>query len=94
MSKFKQSGNTEIKLDHFGAGSVIDGHSYGKWLVIQCDSDSVSLVNLNTFDVVDGLVRVSDVYHLTENEARELVQECLDWAFSDFDYDAVGLKVK
>ena len=82
------------ELVKFGAGSIITGNQYERYLVCSQYDDSLFLLDLKTFKKVTADTRaVADVLHITENEARALVHNLNNGgAFSDYTFDAAGLK--
>lgn len=88
--------NESRKLAQFGVGSIIAGGLCERYLVCSQYDDSLFLLDLKTFKRATADTRaVADVSHITENEARALVHSLSDGgAFSDYTYDAKGLKDK
>jgi hypothetical protein len=93
---FRDESKSEINLKHFGAGSTILGSSTESWLVYAFNDNSgrVGLIDLVTMTCTKACVYVQDANHLTENEARHLVDTINDnYTFSDYTLVAKGLKL-
>lgn len=90
---FRGSKPSDISPKNFGAGSIIEGAPRESWLVINCADCAVKLVNLQTYELLDGSVDAPDPNHLTEPQARKLVG-LIDngYTFSDYTLYPVGIK--
>ncbi len=82
---------SEMSLDKFGVGSYISepGITY---LVISTAEQYVELLNMNTMCTLKHSIQVEDINYLKEDEVRDLVGRNLVDAFSDYEYDPIGLK--
>lgn len=92
---FKVITNSLMKDNQFGVGSTIGGDSKIMWLVIRDyeKTEYVRLLNLYSMVPCTKVVRVTDVNHLREEEARELTSTTgLNWAFSDYSLHPEGFK--
>lgn len=88
--------NESREFTQFGVGSIITVGPRERYLVCSQYDDSLFLLDLKTFKRATADTRaVADVSHITENEARALVHSLSEGAaFSDYTYDAKGLKDK
>lgn len=93
---FKDSKETPLRLENFGAGSTISGNYDAIYLVFASGENSVSVLDLKTMKVIGKPLIVHDVNFLTEMEARSVVSDTvgdhLGWTFTDFDLYPEGLK--
>ena len=90
---FRGSKPSDISPKNFGAGSIIEGSPGDRWLVVNYGDNSVRLVDLNYFGLLNGSVAVEDPNYLTETQARELVRLIDDcYTFSDYELVPEGLK--
>lgn len=84
-----------MKDSNFGIGSTIGSGSQVHWLVIGSPKggNHIMLVNLNTMMPCISSIQVSDMNHLTEDEARDLTDTTgFNWAFSDYTLRSEGFK--
>lgn len=91
---FRDTSKSPMSPQNFGVGSIIDAYGSGKFLVVadQVD-DVVYLVRLKDMMALPGQIGVMDINHLSESEARELVELTqLNYTFSDFTLDSKGIK--
>lgn len=95
---FRNTKKSEIRHDHFGAGSVIQtNHRQRNFLVIADHSNYVYAIDSTTFNIIGNSVAIEDKNWLTESEARALVNEIgnvLHMTFSDFTLYPAGMKNK
>jgi hypothetical protein len=90
---FRKISTSQLDHKQFGVGSVATIGRDGKYLVISPSPSKVAVLDMSTFEILGTLYVVDDINHLTEQEARSLFgQSCFAAAFSDFDFDVIGLK--
>lgn len=83
----------EINPTNFGAGSIVKAGEQVTYLVVATDDNVVTFVDLQTMKVLPVATKVENIYHLSKNETRELLNVCFPkYTFSDFDFIAEGLK--
>ena len=94
---FRTDANSDIDKRHLGVGSIVTAGSKGRWLIIASPDTKarfVRLLNLDTFVALYQCVVVKDINYISEVEARELVNTLeLNYTFSDFSFDTIGLKL-
>lgn len=88
---------SKIDPEHFGVGSIIKAGEFSKWLLVSFKQNFVSLVNMDTFEVIPNCsFGVVDQNFLSEDEARLLIDESigkkLQYTYTDFELDPKGLK--
>ena len=94
---FRNTKNSEINHEHFGAGSVIQLGPNQNFLVIADHSNYVYAVDSKTFNIIGNGVAIEDKNWLTESEARALVHtivSVLHYTYSDFTLHPGGMKNK
>lgn len=90
---FKTNNYSKPDKKNFGVGSIIIEHTRETYLVIPYNENSVRLLSLTTMEPSVKVVSVLDVHHLTQDEARKLV-ELIEGnnAFSDLTFKPEGFK--
>lgn len=90
---FREKMKSNMCLNQFGIGSVIQGSSNkDRWLVFGLKG-SVGLIDLDTMQKVDGTIIVDDINFLSEREARWLVGLIKNnYTFTDYTFSSSGLK--
>ena len=76
---------------HFGVGSIVNGGSMMRLMVVAVDGSHVRLLDLSNFGLLYPVVKVEDVNFMSEDEVRQLISGT-NWAFTDFVYDPKGVK--
>lgn len=84
---------SELSAKNFGAGSTISAGPQDKWLVVAEFGRFIRLVDLKTFETIDGSVEVDDPNFITEEEARQAVRLINNnYTFSDYELSPKGQK--
>ena len=94
---------SEMSPAKFGVGSVCHGggdiltQPKQSFVLVEDRADGwVAFMRMSDFKVIGEYVQVGDPNHLTEAEVRKVVSggpgDLLQWAFSDFSFDAHSLK--
>lgn len=87
---FRGKTKSKMQPDQFGVGSIIKAAD--DYLVVGFVK-SVKVLNLVTMELSHDLVDVEDINFISENEARKICTLVNpNWAFTDFEIDAKGLK--
>lgn len=93
---FKNNDVSAFTLENFSIGSIIRGCSHTEDYLVILDNPntkSLRILNLQTFNVEEGEVKVNDPHFLTMEEAGELAYLTrLNYTRSDWDYVPRGLK--
>jgi len=95
---FRTSGNTKMRNDQVGVGSLIKGsHATGDWIIISNREEThVNLLSQKTYTIVNKEnVKVEDIHFISVIEAQALCKNISDqlmWTFSDFDFNTRGVK--
>lgn len=92
MSMFRNPLQVGLSPEHFGAGQILFGDY--KYLVVGgIGAECIILINLQSMQQLQGFVSVENINQLSQEEARKVCDLTkLNWAFSDFDFDARGIK--
>lgn len=87
---FRKQKKSELSTKNFSIGSlVLDGKC--KFLLVESGGNSVRLLNLQTFELMNPVAEVEDANFLTQEEVRLAIRG-LPGTFTDYDYDPKGLK--
>jgi len=88
---FRGKGESELMLNHFSVGSIIEINGGENFLIIGTNCE-VRLLNLSTFKMSnDNWIHVEDINYLTTDDVKKLIDN-YQVSFSDNDYNPIGLK--
>ena len=92
VGMFRGTGKSIMNSESFGAGSTIKDSKNTYLVVSNADNNQVYLICLNTMEMLPKSVNVEDVNYMSQTETRDLVNNNLTDAFSDYEFIPAGLK--
>lgn len=93
MGMFRGTGNTVMDKTKMGVGSIVNGYTCGRWLIVADGDQSINLLSLSTFKLAGDVTHVEDIHHVSSDELYAALNTMkLNMAFSDYDFDPKGMK--
>lgn len=93
MGMFRGTGNSAMDKTKMGVGSIVNGYTSGRWLIVADGGQSINLLSLSTFALSGKATVVEDIHHISSDEMYSVLDTMkLNMAFSDYDFDPKGMK--
>ena len=93
MGMFRGTGNTVMDKTKIGVGSIVNGYTCGRWVIVAVGENAINLLSLSTFRLSGSPTVVEDIHHLSSDELYAALNTMnLNMAFSDYDFDPKGMK--